>query len=177
MLVGIINTVVMVLLAFDLYYFGSILKENKDTFASVALGMCIILFATLAMMKYYVWVLMITFNYKIKTIYKNSFKFVFLNFPRSILIGICSIAAYAMAFLIFWYGETIGLAIVMILAITIWPALKALLIQYCVFDSIKKIVIDPYYEEHPDEDIELRKSMGFLSDELPEEEIVFEDPE
>lgn len=175
LVVGLINTIVMALLAWDIHYFGTIVKDNNDTFSSVALGMCIFIFATFAMMKYYVWVLMITFKYTIKKIYKNSFKFVFLNFPKSLFVGICSIVAYGLAFLLFWYGGSFGLAIVVALAFTVWPPLKALLIQYCVFDSIKKIIIDPYYNEHPDEDIELRKSMGFLSDD--EEEPVFEDAE
>ena len=171
--IGIINTVIMVLLVFNLYFYGSAIKESKDTFSCIALGVCIAFLATFSMMKYYIWVLSITFKYPLKTIYKNSFKFVFLNFPKSFVAGFCSIIAYAFAFLLFWYGEAIGIAIIAILAAVFWPGFKALLVQYCVFDSIKRIIIDPYYNEHPDEDIELRRSMGFLP--YDEQESVFED--
>jgi len=44
--------------------------------------------------------------------------------------------------------------------ICIYPGFNALLIQFCTFPSIKKFIIDPYYAEHPDEDIEKRKRLG-----------------
>ena len=34
------------------------------------------------------------------------------------------------------------------------------MIQYYTFPIIKKFIIDPYYEEHPDEDIEKRRDLG-----------------
>ena len=66
-----------------------------------------------------------------------------------------------------------------------YPGFKFLLIQYCCFPAIKKYIIDPYYEEHPDEDIEKRKDLGIeVEEEKPviinedgeeENENVFED--
>ena len=47
-----------------------------------------------------------------------------------------------------------------ILYMIIYPAFKALLVQFCTFPSIKKYIIDPYYEEHPDDDIEKRHDLG-----------------
>ena len=41
-----------------------------------------------------------------------------------------------------------------------FPAFRALLIQYLTFPSIKKIIIDPYYAEHPGEDIQKRLDLG-----------------
>ena len=35
-----------------------------------------------------------------------------------------------------------------------------MLIQFCTFPSIKKYIIDPYYEKHPDADIEKRHDLG-----------------
>ena len=41
-----------------------------------------------------------------------------------------------------------------------YPAFNALLIQFCTFPAINKFIIDPYYAEHPDLDIEKRRSLG-----------------
>ena len=57
-----------------------------------------------------------------------------------------------------------------------FPAFKFLLIQYCCFPSIKKYIIDPYYEEHPDEDIEKRRDLGIEVQE-PKPTVINEDGE
>ena len=44
--------------------------------------------------------------------------------------------------------------------ILFFPSFRYLLIQYCTFPSIKKYIIDPYYAEHPDDDIEKRHNLG-----------------
>ena len=56
---------------------------------------------------------------------------------------------------------------------------KFLIIQYNVFPSIKKYVIDPYYEAHPEEDIEKRRNLGIEvetdEEETEEDDTVFND--
>ena len=54
-----------------------------------------------------------------------------------------------------------------------FPSFRSFLIQYNVFPEVKKYIIDPYYEEHPDEDIEKRRELGLLDDD--ENEAVFND--
>ena len=56
------------------------------------------------------------------------------------------------------------------IAICCYPGFSFLLMQYCTFPSIKKYIIDPYYAEHPDEDIEQRKNLGIeIEEDEPEE--------
>ena len=47
------------------------------------------------------------------------------------------------------------------------------LIQFNVFLEVKKYIIDPYYQDHPDEDIEKRRELGLLD--YDEDVSVFED--
>ena len=54
----------------------------------------------------------------------------------------------------------------MIVFVTTFPSFKFLLEQFCAFPAIKKFIIDPYYEAHPNEDIEKRRDLGL---EIPEE--------
>ena len=56
-----------------------------------------------------------------------------------------------------------------------YPGFNALLIQYCTFPAIKKYIIDPYYAQHPDADIEKRQSLGLEIEDTQPEENVFAD--
>ena len=159
--VGFINTVINALLLFGIWFYNASYLETEQNLSLAGLLMCILLLALFAMMKFYIFTLMITFNFKIKALYVNSFKFVLLNFWRSILCGIAIIAVYALyavIFLMFPYWPVLITELFMIL-LTV-PAFKYLMIQYFTFGSIKKYIIDPYYKEHPDADIEKRRDLG-----------------
>ena len=52
------------------------------------------------------------------------------------------------------------------------PAFRFLLIQFCTFPAVKKYIIDPYYKEHPGEDIQKRRDLGL---DIPEEDDKDED--
>ena len=55
-----------------------------------------------------------------------------------------------------------------------FPSFKYLLTQYFIFPSIKKYIIDPYYKEHPEEDINKRRDLGIeIEEDEDEEEPVF----
>ena len=125
-------------------------------------------------MNYYLWTLIITFDFKLKQAYMNSFRFVFVNLKYNLLcffiIALVFVAAIALLVIFPNFFFAI-LPIEIILYMTIFPAFKALLVQFCTFHSIKKYIIDPYYEEHPDEDIEKRHDLGLKTqaDEIAEE--------
>ena len=48
----------------------------------------------------------------------------------------------------------------------IYPAFRSYLIQFNIFDCVRKFMIDPYYEQHPDADIQKRLDLGL---DVPEE--------
>ena len=75
LIAGIINTIVYILLLFDVYFFITMKSKMSTIFVGVAF--CLLLIFT--MMNYFIWTLMITFKFSIKQIYKNSFKFAFIN--------------------------------------------------------------------------------------------------
>lgn len=168
---GIINTLITALIVFaGWFYFTS-----EGTFSLVALSFMIVLFILFSFMKYYVWLIIITFNLPLKKIYKNSFLFVFANLKNNLLIGIVSLLIPAMLVginLVLPYNIVIVLTA--FLFICVYPGFIKLLTQFCIFPSVKKLMIDPYYEEHPDDDVELRRNLGLEVLE-EEEESVFED--
>lgn len=168
---GILNTLITGAIIFAGYFYFT----SEGTFALIALSLMIVCFILFSFMKYYIWLIIITFNLPLKKIYKNSFLFVFANLKNNLLIGVVSILCFALMIgipLLIPYNIVIVLSVFLLTCV--YPGFIHILIQFCIFPKVKKMMIDPYYEQHPDADIELRKSLGLEVD-VPEEESVFED--
>ena len=166
---GIINTVVYAFLFYDVYFFFG----SQSTFYSAGLGIILSMLVIFTMMNYYLWTLMITFKYSLKQLYKNSFKFVIINMKNNLLCFIIEalvIAIYVGLIFLFMGQFALVLTIEMFAFIFTFPSFKFLLEQYFVFPAIKKHIIDPYYEEHPDEDIEKRRSLGLYVEDDEDED-------
>lgn len=157
---GIINTLVYALIIFDIGFFYI---SVKGVFGVIGLGLMLSVLVIFTMMNYFIWTLMITFKFKLKQIYKNSFNFAVINLKKNFLCFFVLLLVHAVyvgilfLFQRFWH---IVLAFEIFAYILTYPGFKFLLVQYCCFPAIKKYIIDPYYEEHPDEDIEKRKDLG-----------------
>ena len=157
---GIIKVLVYLILGFDSYFFYT---GGEGIMTTVGLGISLCMLFIFTVMDYYVWTLIITFKFKLKQIYKNSFKFVFINMKMNLLCFFSILLVYAvnvaLMFLLASYW-IIVLTFELLLYFLLYPSFRYLLVQYCTFPSIKKYIIDPYYQEHPDEDIEKRQNLG-----------------
>ncbi len=167
---GIINTLVYIILFFDLMFFYQ--NQSNGIVYVIGLGVSLSILMVFLMMNFYIWTLMITFKFSLKQIYKNSFKFVIINFKKNLLCGLCLLLAYALYVLIdvllFRYIIVV-LSFEILIFIMTFPAFRFLMIQYFTFPAIKKYIIDPYYEEHPDEDIDKRRDLGIeIEEDKPE---------
>ena len=189
LIVGIINTIATIAIIFDLTFF----LNSEGTFGTVGLGISMFISLVFAIMNFYIWTMMITFSFKISQLYKNSFKFVFINFWKNLLCLVLVAATLLFYVLIFYVvsllsANIIPLAIALefILFVTTYPCFSHLMIQYFVFPQLKKYIIDPYYKENPYADIEKRRDLGLEVEEpkkydeygneiVEEEDIVFED--
>ena len=167
--VGIINTVVFALLTADLFLFNT-----EDLFGRIALGVAMGLLIIFIIMDFYIWTLMITFKFSLRQLYSNSFKFVMLSPKSNFLYLFIFAAIYATLIvipLVIPGGYFIPVILIEILfGILVLPAFRFLLLQFCVFPAIKKFIIDPYYKEHPGEDIEKRRNLGLDIEEEDDEE-------
>ncbi|MBQ8204040.1 MAG: YesL family protein [Clostridia bacterium] len=164
--INIINTVVTAINVYALYYYWFAEKSVGQT---IGLGVSIFVAFIFSVMKYYMWTMAITFKLTVKQIYSNSFKLAIANLKLNFLCVIVLLLVYALYFVAFWYlGKySIVIAIEIVLFICTFPGFKYLLVQFCTFPAIKKYMIDPYYAEHPDDDIELRRDLGL---EIPQDE-------
>ncbi len=184
LIAGIINTIIALVLGFDLYFFFSM---KSGVMSTIGLGVTFSFIFFFIVMNFYMWTLMITFKFTLKQIYVNSFKFVIINLKNNFLCFIILALCYAIYILILFvfkkYFFIMLLAELLVFA-CVHPSFRALLIQFCTFPAIKKYIIDPYYEEHPDEDMQKRKDLGLVEEEVKtfinedgeeETENVFED--
>ena len=154
---GIINVIAVAILIYALIFYFS----SEGTAAVIGLGFSFAILYVFIVMGYYMWTLMITFKYTLKQVYANSFKFVFLNMKNNLLCTLCLILAYGIYFVIFhFFPNYLVMAVEMLVGMITLPGFTFLMIQYFTFPAIKKFIIDPYYAEHPDEDLEKRRNLG-----------------
>ena len=162
---GIINAIVTVVLVFDFMTFWPM----DGWFGTIGRGISLCITFIFLIMNFYIWTLMITFKFSLSQIYRNSFKFVFLNMKMNLLCGVVLLICYAAGAGIFLLGFKwpIVFALLFLVSACCFAGFRFLLIQFCTFPAIRKYIIDPYYEEHPDDDIELRRNLGL---EIPGED-------
>lgn len=159
LIAGIVNTFVYALIFFAAWFYYT----SKGTFATVGLGITFAMFFVFTVMNFFLWTLIITFDFTLKQAYKNSFKFVFINMKHNLLCILVNLLIIAINVGILFLAQgywLIALMIEGVIFLLTYPAFNALLIQFCTFPAIKKFIIDPYYAEHPDLDIEKRRSLG-----------------
>ena len=157
---GIIKLVIYIILGFDVYffYFGS-----KGIMSTIGLGISLCMLFIFTVMDYFVWTLIITFKFSLKQIYRNSFKFVFINMKMNLLCFFSILLVYAAnvgILFLAWSYSIVVLTFEILLYILLFPSFRFLLVQFCTFPSIKKCIIDPYYRDHPDEDLDKRRDLG-----------------
>lgn len=97
-------------------------------------------------MQYYIYIMLITFKLNLRQIYKNAFIFAFAGLPQNILITLI----LGLVGLLMYISLIIPLLFVALL-LTIAVSFCGLVINFIAWPVIKKYMVDPYYEMHPDE--------------------------
>lgn len=191
--VGIINLVVTALLIFNAgYYFLGMFPEvwelvgydisgmtvmTPHILDYVVMGVTAFGLLVFTWMKYYIPMMVVTFKYTNKDLYMNAFKFAIVGLKQNVLISAVLIVLYAIvAVLFFSFPWQVGV-LILIIASLFLPSFRSLLIQYTIFPLVKKLIIDPYYELHPDADKQLRRDLNLEVEDTAEEKaaVVFDD--
>ena len=166
---GIINIFITALLGFAIYFYC----YGKDVWSIIGFGFSTALFVVFTFMKYHVWLIVITFKLKLSQIYKNSFLFVFVNLKSNFIISIVTILLYGAVATLLLIPYYIAWIFAFLIAVLVLPGLVNIIKQYLIFPKVKKMMIDPYYEEHPGEDLEARRGLGLEVEE--ENSALFDD--
>lgn len=174
---GIINLIIDVLAVFNIVTVALWMKDGviNKTYGWIVILVTSFLFLLYSFAKFYQYTLMITFNYKLGTIIKNSLLFATVGIKHNLIIGGVLVFVYFLAFVAILINQQFGIALISLVGIFLFPQFRMFLIQFNVFPEIKKFIIDPYYAEHPDEDIEKRRELGVLD--CDDGDAVFDDEE
>ncbi len=178
--IGLINLLVWLLFGFNAYFYVSSLFFRTDGSSApsghwLLLGLNLLGMLIFEFMSFYMPIMLVTFDLKVKQMYKNAFMFSLHNFRTNLgIFGILLAAVLVLLLPMLFMDYRIWLAVLALLYILFYPAFRSLLIQFSVFPYIKETMIDPFYKEHPEAD---KKAMRALNIDVEDEETdtVFED--
>ena len=147
---GIIDLAINAILICNIYFM--ITGGIANYFESVMLWASVILFVLYFIMRYYMYVQMVTFKLKIVKIFKNSLIFALLGIKRNIvaLLGILFGILIEIAFIFAFKGILIsfGVGLPLLILFSSFAYMKV----FAAYYKIKDVMIDPYLKDHPEED-------------------------
>jgi len=192
---GLINLVVSGLLAFNAYYylfgmmpglyglFGMDTSEMKPMEPAlldhVVMAATMIGFLIFTWMKYYIPFLVITFKLTTKQVYKNAFIFSVAGLKVNLLISAVMLLLHVLAVgVVLLFPNALVITLVALLWLLLVPAFRSLLIQFAIFPTVRRLMIDPYYKDNPNADKQARLDLNLEVEEdttTPADEPVFSD--
>lgn len=139
---GVIDAVAIVVIT---YVFNFWRLYSQSFINDIMFYLSVFLLVVYFFMRFYIYVLMITFDLSIFKILKNSFIFALLGIKRNLLALLGIVAVLIVNFTIFALFMPLGIILPFIITIS----LCSFIAIYCTYPVIKKYMIDPYY---PDKD-------------------------
>lgn len=145
LIMGVIDLVASVLIVYDITFFYFNITYNTVS-SSV---MNFMFYASLFMaviwfwMRFYIYILMITFDLSIFKILKNSLIFSIIGFKRNIMATLGIVLMVVLTYAVMLLALPIGIIIPFVLLF----ADCSFMACYAAFPKIKEIMIDPYYED------------------------------
>ncbi len=137
---GIIDTVA----CFVVVYVFNFWRTYSQSFVNdIMFYLSIFLLVAYFFMRFYMYVLMITFDLSIYKILKNSFIFALLGIKRNFIALLGILAVVFINFYIFVLFMPLGVILPFVITIT----LCSFIAIYCTYPNIKKFMIDPYYSD------------------------------
>lgn len=143
--IGILDAVIICLLVYDILAYGS---ESGNEFIWLVLYYASIVFtAVYYVMRFYIYLQLVTCEMSIGKMIKNAFLLTVLGIKRNI-VGLIGAILF---FLLLLYAYILLPQFTFILLCMFVFSFLTYTGVYCAYPVLKKYVIDPYYEDHPDE--------------------------
>lgn len=138
---GVMDLAIMALLGYDFIYFY--LNMNGGMAISIMFFLTFSMIIVYAMMRMYIYLMMITFDLSIFKLLKNALFFTILGIKRNImaLLGVLLILALEYVLLV------VFMPLAAILPFILTFSVGGLCCAYAAYPKIKEIMIDPYYKE------------------------------
>ena len=139
---GALDCLICAALVFDIVWFNanSAAVGGMMTFFLIAIWGILVLYA---MMRMYVYLMMITFDLSIPKLLKNALLFTTLGIKRNILALLGSVVVWVLCYTLITIAFPIGLTAFILLPFS----LSAFMGAYAAYPKIKEVMIDPYYDK------------------------------
>lgn len=136
---GILDLAIMALLGYDFLYFY--MNLSGGTLIYIMFFLTFAMAIVYAMMRMYIYLMMVTFDLSIFKLLKNALFFTILGIKRNIvaLLGVVLIIAINYTCLILYYPLGVILPFILMFSV------GGLMCAYAAYPKIKEIMIDPYY--------------------------------
>ncbi len=145
---GVIDLLLLVIFGYDIVY---LFITATDSVGTVMFYLTLFVFAIYMMARFYVYTLIITFDLSLPKIIKNGVIFAFLGIKRNILALFGILLTAALNYFLFLLFIPLGSMLPFLITISLCSFMG----MYAAWPNIKKYMVDPYYEKHPEEaDIE-----------------------
>lgn len=151
LLLGMLDFLVLFLLGFDIVYFWN---QTGDFWLDVGFFTICALIILYYFMRYYLYLLLVTFDLSIRKILKNALIFTLLGIKRNLMgfLGVALITLVNVA-LFFVLGATpLGIAIPLILPLLYYLAVTSFTCAYAAYPIIDRYMIAPYAKTSSDEE-------------------------
>ncbi len=144
---GMLDLGINALLIWNIYN----MSMMTDTFTNIVLCLNIAIFILYFVMRFYVYVQMVTFKLSLFKIVKNSLIFAILGFKRNIMAMLGIIIILVIESVCVFGAGGILLPFAIALPFLIMFSTLSYMKVYASYFKIKQVMIDPYIEEHPEE--------------------------
>lgn len=141
---GLVDFVCTAVLTFDLVYFSGLYGGFwQDTMFFFTVGISIIY----CFMRYYIYLMLITFDLSISKLIKNAFLFSMLGIGRNIVASLGVILMLVINFLLAVWLVPLGIIVPFILPFFYFLPFSAFITAYAAYPKIKQYMIDPQITE------------------------------
>ncbi len=167
---GILDVAILGTLGFNIVtqYSGLYMAENPF-FHSVIFWANVVIAVFYLVMRFYLYLQIVTFDLSVFKILKNALLFTLIGIKRNLLAILGCLLLIALN-LFFLFGMGIFISVGVIMPLVLLFSNCSYFCAYAAYFKIKQIMIDPYYEEHPEEDPSLPpdEEDSILSQPLPD---------
>jgi uncharacterized membrane protein YesL len=142
---GIIDIAINGILIYNIF---TLVVGNSGFLGSMLFWCNVVIFLLYFIMRYYIYIQMVTFKLSIVKILKNSMIFALIGMKRNIvaLLGIVVILVLEAMFLLVTALQPVAVAAPLAVLFSTFAYMKV----YAAYFKIKEIMIDPYKAEHPE---------------------------
>lgn len=164
---GLIDVLVMFLLYFDYTYFASM---PSSFFNDLCYYLILAMAVLYVVMRFYIYLMMVTFELPIRKLLKNALIFVVLGFKRNLMaiLGVALITSINVLLFALFAMTPLGIAIPLILPFLYYIAVCSFTTAYAAYPIIDRYMIEPYRTNEDDPEAEVAELYGADTQEAAE---------